>query len=180
MHQRVHSKYNSVMDYSCFIHSVLAHLQFLRDSYVKMKNCQAEGWKGGLYPFFLLLVFFTYSFFFILFRLTRNLSPHPFPLLCRIYGCKFEYANAAGQVCESKDRIRSTWALILSRASDAPRMQVKWLVEQGLRRSPCLTCVWISNTLSTHKITPQRLSCSQMACSLEFYWCILNLKTNKH
>lgn len=162
MHQRVHSKYNSVMDYSCFIHSVLAHLQFLRDSYVKMKNCQAEGWKGGLCPFF--FFFFTayvfqllLSFFYSLFRLTRNLSPHPFPLLCRIYGCKFEYANAAGQVCESKDRIRSTWTLILSRASDAPRMQVKWLVEQGLGRSPCLTCVWISNTLLTHKITPQRL-----------------------
>ncbi len=150
MHQRVHRKYNSVMDYSCFIHSVLAHLQFLRVSYVKMKNCQAE---GGLCLLF--LMFFSYYFFTLsLFRFTQNPSPHLFPVHRRIYECKFEYANAAGQVCESKDRIRSTWAPILSRASDAPRMQVKWLVEQGLGRSLCLTCVWISNTHSTHKITP--------------------------
>lgn len=35
MHQRVHSKYYSVMDYSCFTHSTLAHLQFFRVSYVR-------------------------------------------------------------------------------------------------------------------------------------------------
>lgn len=152
MHQRVHSKYNSVMDYSCFMHSVLAHLQFLRVSYVKMKNCQAEGWKEASAFYFLCfsLILFSHS----LFHLTQNPSPHLFPVHRRIYECKFEYANVAGQVCESKDRIRSTWAPILSRASDAPRMQVKWLVEQGLGRSLCLTCVWISNTHSTHKITP--------------------------
>lgn len=57
MHQRVHGKYNSVMDCSCFTHSAQAHLQVFTVSYVKMKNCQTVGWRPLSLSFTTFLLF---------------------------------------------------------------------------------------------------------------------------